>query len=149
MKLKRTLATIGATTAMTAGLIGFGTTAHAAIAGCTDYAIYYSGPTNAWYTKVPTIGSQGTNFCTLRSGASGMQVYYLQDTLNYCYGQDLGEIDGKFGPKTAAALARVQKSLGLDPDGVYGPQTRDKLKWHWMTLNANNTCNTLYGAGAH
>ncbi|MFE2143852.1 peptidoglycan-binding protein [Streptomyces sp. NPDC059456] len=149
MKLKRTLATLGATAAMTAGLIGFGTTAHAAIPGCNDYSIYYSGPTNAWYTKVPTIGSPATNFCTLRSGASGMQVYYLQDTLNYCYGQDLGEIDGKFGPKTAAALARVQKTLGLDPDGVYGPQTRDKLKWHWMTLNANNSCNTLYGAGAH
>ncbi|WP_037625292.1 peptidoglycan-binding domain-containing protein [Streptomyces aureus] len=75
-------------------------------------------------------------------------MYYLQETLNYCYGQDLGAIDGKFGPKTAAALARVQRSLGIDPDGVYGPQTRDKIKWHWMTLEASNHCTTLPDAHA-
>ncbi|MFF7126433.1 MULTISPECIES: peptidoglycan-binding domain-containing protein [unclassified Streptomyces] len=149
MKLKRMLATLGSAAALTVGLVGLSPAAHAATPGCTDYAIYYSGSSNAWYTKVPTVGPQGTNFCTLRSGASGMQVYYLQDTLNRCYGQDLGELDGKFGPKTAAALARVQKSLGLDPDGVYGPQTRDKLAWHWMTLQADNHCKTLYEAHAH
>ncbi|MER7468293.1 peptidoglycan-binding domain-containing protein [Streptomyces sp. NPDC097981] len=146
MNLKRTLATLGAAAAMTAGLIGFSPAAQAAVPGCTDYATYYSGD---FYTKVPTIDPQGTNFCTLRSGAKGMQVYYLQDTLNYCYGQDLGTPDGKFGPKTAAALARVQKIIGADPDGVYGPQTRDKLKWHWMTLQASNSCKTLYDAHAH
>ncbi|MEU0401489.1 peptidoglycan-binding domain-containing protein [Streptomyces sp. NPDC006197] len=150
MNLKRTLATLGSTAAMTAGLIGFSPSADAAIAGCTDYAIYYSGSTNAWYTKVPTIGPQGTNFCTLRAGASGMQVYHLQDTLNYCYGQDVGGLDGIFGTKTTAALKRVQASLGLDADGVYGPQTRDRLKWHWRNQEgAYNTCTTLYDAGAH
>ncbi|MER7736521.1 peptidoglycan-binding domain-containing protein [Streptomyces erythrochromogenes] len=150
MKFKRTLATLGSAAAMTAGLIGLGPAAHAAIPGCTSYAIYYSGSTNAWHTKVPTVGLQGTNFCTLRAGASGTQVYHLQDTLNYCYGQDVGGLDGVFGAKTTAALKRVQASLGLDADGVYGPQTRDKLKWHWSNMEgAHNTCNTLTGAGAH
>ncbi|MFF5017339.1 peptidoglycan-binding protein [Streptomyces sp. NPDC001165] len=143
MKLKRTLATLGAAAAITAGMFTVSPAAQASIAGCTAYTTYFSGD---YYAKIPTIGTGGTNFCTLRSGASGMQVYYLQDTLNYCYGQDLGEIDGKFGPKTAAALARVQSSLGLDADGVYGPQTRDKLKWHWTTLQASNHCTTLYDA---
>ncbi|MFC9589873.1 peptidoglycan-binding protein [Streptomyces sp. NPDC056944] len=150
MNLKRTLATLGSVAAMTAGLIGFSPAAHAATPACTDYAIYYSGSTNDWYTKVPTVGLQGSNVCTLRAGASGMQVYHLQDTLNYCYGQDVGGIDGVFGANTTAALKRVQASLGLTADGIYGPQTRDRLKWHWRNMEgAYNTCNTLSGAGAH
>ncbi|MET7987690.1 peptidoglycan-binding domain-containing protein [Streptomyces sp. NPDC005281] len=149
MKFKRTLATLatlGAATAITAGLFTLSpAAAQAAMPSCTDYTIYYSGD---FYAKYP-VGADGSNFCGLRSGASGQQVYYLQETLNYCYGQDLGTIDGKFGPKTAAALARVQRSLGVDADGVYGPQTRDKIKWHWMTLEAGSHCTTLYDAHAH
>ncbi|MFE1289782.1 peptidoglycan-binding protein [Streptomyces sp. NPDC058751] len=146
MKLKRTLATLGAAAAITAGMFAVSPAAHAAIPGCTAYTTYFSGD---FYAKFPTIGTGGTNFCTLRSGASGMQVYYLQETLSYCYKQDLGEIDGKFGPKTAAALTRVQRTLGVDADGIYGPQTRDKILWHWMTLQGSNSCTTLYDAHAH
>ncbi|MFJ5779943.1 peptidoglycan-binding protein [Streptomyces sp. NPDC093094] len=146
MKLKRTLATLGAAAAITAGMFTVSPAAQAAIPGCTAYTTYFSGD---FYTKIPTIGTNGTPYCTLRSGASGMQVYYLQETLNHCYRQDLGTLDGKFGPRTAAALARVQASLGLTADGIYGPQTGDKLKWHWLTLSGTSHCTTLPEARPH
>lgn len=38
-----------------------------------------------------------------------------------------GEIDGKFGPGTKAALKAYQKSAGLRPDGVAGPMSLDSL----------------------
>jgi hypothetical protein len=42
-------------------------------------------------------------------------------------GFDPGEIDGKNGPKTHAALREFQKKQNLSEDGKFGPQTRDAL----------------------
>lgn len=39
-----------------------------------------------------------------------------------------GEIDGKMGLRTKAAIAAFQKTKGLNPDGVAGQQTFDALK---------------------
>lgn len=36
--------------------------------------------------------------------------------------------DGEFGPGTEAAVTAFQRRNGLDPDGVYGPQTAAKLQ---------------------
>lgn len=38
-------------------------------------------------------------------------------------GYDVGEIDGKSGPKTAGVLRAFQENKGLDSDGVAGPST--------------------------
>jgi len=38
-------------------------------------------------------------------------------------GYDLGRADGIFGRRTAAALARFQREVGVVPDGVCGPKT--------------------------
>ena len=38
-------------------------------------------------------------------------------------GYDLGQIDGKFGPNTEAALKQFQADQGLDADGLWGPNT--------------------------
>lgn len=37
--------------------------------------------------------------------------------------------DGNFGPRTEAALKAVQRYIGTDPDGIYGPNTRDRMKF--------------------
>lgn len=57
----------------------------------------------------------------LRQGSKGAVVEYLQTLLS-----DVGkpiEVDGKFGPATAAAVKAFQKAHKLAADGVVGPKT--------------------------
>jgi peptidoglycan hydrolase-like protein with peptidoglycan-binding domain len=66
----------------------------------------------------------------LRTGSSGQAVRQLQQCLNHA---DLTpnpglEVDGEFGAKTEAAVARLQRSAGLVVDGQYGPKTAAKLR---------------------
>ena len=65
---------------------------------------------------VPTAFS-GTN---LIQGSNGPIVSQLQSALGI-------EADGKFGPKTLAAVKSYQVSHGLTPDGIVGPQTMAML----------------------
>jgi peptidoglycan hydrolase-like protein with peptidoglycan-binding domain len=39
------------------------------------------------------------------------------------------ELDGSFGPRTEAALRAIQSHIGTDDDGIYGPNTRDRMKF--------------------
>lgn len=60
----------------------------------------------------------------LKEGMEGLDVAYLQNTLRDKAGQPLGKTDGKFGPKTKAAVVAVQKFLNVKPvDGIVGPDT--------------------------
>lgn len=57
---------------------------------------------------------------TLRRGASGEDVRWVQRRLGL-------EADGVFGPQTEAAVRRFQEQQGLSADGVVGPLTRARL----------------------
>jgi peptidoglycan hydrolase-like protein with peptidoglycan-binding domain len=61
----------------------------------------------------------------LQRGHRGEDVRELQRQLNR-HGAKLEE-DGKFGPKTQAALNEFQRRQGWRADGVAGPQTREAL----------------------
>ena len=66
---------------------------------------------------------------TIRRRSTGDDVVYCQRklmALNY----DLGPsgADGKFGSKTEAAVKAFQRNTGLNPDGVVGPLTWEKLE---------------------
>src|SRR5216683_190495 len=62
----------------------------------------------------------------LKLDAHGADVVALQQALK-AHGFDPGVPDGDFGHGTEAALIAFQKSESLTPDGVVGPQTRNKL----------------------
>jgi peptidoglycan hydrolase-like protein with peptidoglycan-binding domain len=62
----------------------------------------------------------------LKVGSSGSQVRQLQQMLN-SKNFNVGDADGKFGPKTLKALERFQLSKGLQKDGVAGPATLGAL----------------------
>jgi peptidoglycan hydrolase-like protein with peptidoglycan-binding domain len=64
---------------------------------------------------------------TLKEGSHGVAVRGLQRRL-LAQGYDLGEIDGRFGPKTEAAVKRFQGDFGLEVDGIVGPKTWDRLR---------------------
>jgi len=66
--------------------------------------------------------------CSLGRGNNSPAVSPLQTQLNLCYRSGL-DVDGDFGAKTKAALTAAQRSAGADPDGLYGPETRSKLKF--------------------
>jgi N-acetylmuramoyl-L-alanine amidase len=57
----------------------------------------------------------------------GDDVRQLQERLLEL-GYDLGRADGILGRRSAAALSRFQREVGLVPDGVCGPQTMAALR---------------------
>ncbi|HEY1539330.1 MAG TPA: peptidoglycan-binding protein [Solirubrobacteraceae bacterium] len=65
---------------------------------------------------------------TLRSGSAEVAVRGVQRRLEQL-GFDPGEIDGRFGAKTEAAVKQLQEKYELDVDGVVGPKT-------WAVLNS-------------
>lgn len=52
----------------------------------------------------------------------------LQEILTFVYLEDPGPIDGQYGPRTVAAVKRLQARLGVVPDGQVGPITWGALK---------------------
>jgi peptidoglycan hydrolase-like protein with peptidoglycan-binding domain len=65
---------------------------------------------------------------TLRKGAKEIAVRGVQRRLIEL-GFDPGEIDGRFGDKTEAAVKELQKKYDLEVDGIVGPAT-------WAVLNS-------------
>jgi hypothetical protein len=64
---------------------------------------------------------------SLRLGDQGSDVETLQLKLKAC-GYDPGDIDGYYGPRTAAAVLAFQKDRpDIDDDGIAGPQTLGAL----------------------
>lgn len=55
-------------------------------------------------------------------GEEGPQVVQLQTRLNEIYEEQL-EVDGIFGEKTEETVLDFQESVGLDVDGIVGPDT--------------------------
>ena len=64
---------------------------------------------------------------TLDNGSKGVAVRGLQRML-ITRGYEPGEIDGRFGPRTDAAVRAFQSDHGLDVDGIVGPRTWDSLR---------------------
>lgn len=58
----------------------------------------------------------------LRNGSKGLPVRRLQNRLKLA-GFEIPEVNGRFGPKTEAAVRTLQKQAGLDVDGIVGPKT--------------------------
>lgn len=70
----------------------------------------------------PSPAPAGCSAQTLRRGAQGDCVKELQRKLRAA-GHDPGPADGKFGPRTEAAVRALQKARSTRTDGVVGPKT--------------------------
>jgi HK97 family phage prohead protease len=105
-------------------------------AGGGEFAPASSGSSSAKTTKGAK-GAKGakahkdtratpTNAHPVGDGETGQRVTDLQKRLN-ALGAHLA-VDGKFGPKTLAAVRAFQKSHGLKVDGLVGPKTTAALR---------------------
>ena len=65
---------------------------------------------------------------TLRVGSTGGQVAALQSFCRMFRWGDPGKVDGRFGPRTKAAVKAMQTAIGAVADGVYGPKSAASLK---------------------
>lgn len=74
----------------------------------------------------PGPSSQAAITRILRFGCKGPEVQRLQERLALL-GFAPGDLDGKFGQDTQAAVEDFQESEGLQVDGVAGPQTLNAL----------------------
>jgi peptidoglycan hydrolase-like protein with peptidoglycan-binding domain len=98
-----------------------------ATASCTSVSAYSDTTGNIVF--IPTIGGDThADNCQLGLGNDNNAVRFLQDTLNHCYSGKLSE-DGIYGSLTQAAVKRAQSAVHITVDGIYGPQTRDHIKW--------------------
>lgn len=70
--------------------------------------------------------ANGTQRPTLRKGATGDDVRYLQTRLG-AHGHKVA-VDGQFGPRTEQSVKAFQKKKALTVDGVVGPQTWPALE---------------------
>jgi LPXTG-site transpeptidase (sortase) family protein len=77
---------------------------------------------------------------SLRIGARGADVVALQNTLQQkgFLSFSSGMADGLFGAITRAAVAKYQTSVGLPPDGVFGPLTEAKITSELAVVNAQS-----------
>jgi peptidoglycan hydrolase-like protein with peptidoglycan-binding domain len=64
----------------------------------------------------------------MRRGMGGESVKQLQQRLNDLGARPPLEVDGKFGPKTEAALKRFQSNNSVQQTGVLGPTTLEALE---------------------
>ncbi|MCX5603891.1 peptidoglycan-binding protein [Streptomyces phaeochromogenes] len=118
------------------GVVGTATPAAAASWCNTTQGDFVSGGDHS-LAQIPAYNANRD--CITARGASGSHVKAIQRSLRYCHGRSSVAVDGHFGEITETQLEIVQRALGLDDDGVYGPKTRDKLRWR----AGDGVCGTL------
>ncbi|MFH1879759.1 MAG: peptidoglycan-binding protein, partial [Bacillota bacterium] len=87
---------------------------------------------------VSSFSEIGSTPTASKEGNSGTKVIKLQQAL-YLLGYYTGVIDGDYGAKTTAAVARFQKNRGMHDDGVAGTSTIRVLFGGTETKNASTS----------
>jgi len=64
----------------------------------------------------------------LKNGSKGLAVRRLQKRMQLA-GFPIAEVNGRFGPKTEAAVRALQRQARLEVDGIVGPKT-------WAVVNS-------------
>lgn len=73
-------------------------------------------------------GPKASFDCIMKDGSKGDGVHAMQVSLNICHGGGIAE-DGKYGPKTKAAVEKAQKEVHVKVDGSWGPVTGAAMNW--------------------
>ncbi|MFJ4848671.1 MULTISPECIES: peptidoglycan-binding protein [unclassified Streptomyces] len=111
-----------------ASLFGAAPTASAAEVPCNGFTNVLSW--GSWYLHVPSTSNGSGNYnCVVVRGNHNIAVLVVQESLNACYAQSIGE-DSDFGPATEQAMKNAQTRINqywgtnvLSVDGRFGPRT--------------------------
>jgi Putative peptidoglycan binding domain len=107
----------------------------AALGQCGWAMLHHAG--NGWYAPTPTVWEASSVACNHKLGDPyrdpmlgdhAASIKSLQRAIRACYHSNLA-VDGRYGPKTRAAVIGVQRFHRITADGVYGPQTRSAMRW--------------------
>jgi len=126
-------------TIVVAGLLGLGTAVSSAapvgvLATPTcDRSVTYSSPYGLiWVPAAPNWSVT----CNMVRGNVSQAVGQLQHTMNECYPTQLQQagvyplvVDQNFGGNTQRGLKAVQSAIGTTVDGIYGPNTRNAMRF--------------------
>ena len=86
------------------------------------------------------IFSSASAACGMSEGRGDEEaVVALQDALTRCNREDVA-LDGEYGPQTAAAVADVQRRVGITADGEYGPATLQAMRWPTTSTSGGTDC---------
>lgn len=107
-------------------------------------------------TKPQSTPQNGPPQANLQPGSQGQNVQQLQQYLaqmGYLTPQQISTGQGTYGPQTTAAVAQLQKDLGVNPgtsSGTYGPKTQQALaqKYQGIFGAVGNTKTPDSGAAA-
>jgi hypothetical protein len=116
----------------------------AAEAACTSYTHVAVSGYPGWYLHVPSLGGNSGNYnCVVVRGHRGFPVLVLQESLVACYGLYVGPNgpDSDFGENTERAVKQVQSWNNLSVDGRFGPKTSAAL-WYQAYDHNNGGAHT-------
>jgi hypothetical protein len=104
-----------------------------ALPRCQQFTTFYGDFFGARvHRTLPTTGYENKNTeCKLQYGDEYPGVLVLQAAITRCFAKIT--VDGKYYAETEAVVRFIQELNKIDPDGVYGPDTRDVMGWPWYS----------------
>ncbi len=113
--------------------------------GCTTcYPTVSYGSTNPDDYEIP---ERSLVYSSSSSTMTGEDVAWVQSVL-YQLGYSI-DIDGRYGPNSAATIKEFQSDYGLEVDGHCGPATRAKLLELWNAKKHTHSYSSTYYDTAH
>lgn len=97
---------------------------------------YHNVSGSSMTASLPSEGGALSKICLSRRGDAGSGVSALQRAIKACYGLTI-QVDGQFGSGTRSALMNVQRRIGAYPDGIYGPETMNRM---YFPVNGSGQC---------
>lgn len=138
MKIRTRLATLAMlVAAILGGSVMSASGAYASDWGPCEKGPYHTLTGGSVTASLPSEGTELSKVCLSRQGDAGSGVSALQRAMKACYGQNIAT-DGQFGPATRNALLNVQRRLGVTADGIYGPETGNRM---YFPTNYSGGCN--------
>lgn len=141
MRRRRLTSGLIASVVACTGVLATASASEAARPVC-DMTLGYVGRAKVPSVNIPYAapGVHLTDCYMKQNVGGGAAIRALQESLAYCHKQPGISVDGVFGAKTRAALLQVQRNLAIEPDGIYGNESRDHMLFFVGWVGSQAAC---------